>query len=69
MRRSSAAKFLWRSGDIGLSQCIKCTHAWNDNNCEAFPEGIPEVILDNKHDHTLPYKGDRGIRFEKVQGA
>jgi len=31
--------------------------------CEAFPNGIPDAIA-RGFDHTKPYKGDHGIRFE-----
>jgi len=34
--------------------------------CNAFPNGIPDAILDNEADHRLPFEGDRGIRFEPV---
>lgn len=36
--------------------------------CEAFPHGIPEEIL-NGFDHTKPFYGDNGIRFEPTAEA
>jgi len=33
--------------------------------CDAFPDGIPEVIWIGKNDHRKPYPGDHGILFEK----
>lgn len=33
--------------------------------CEAFLDGIPPEIWIGKTDHSKPYPGDRGIRFEK----
>lgn len=32
--------------------------------CGAFPQGIPQAILDNEADHRQPFEGDQGIRFE-----
>jgi len=32
--------------------------------CEAFPDGIPDEIAYGDVDHTKPYPGDHGIRFE-----
>jgi len=61
------------------AQCIGCKHFHGDivyrdteegveeNSmpaCEAFPDGIPEEITEERHDHREPYPGDRGIRFE-----
>ena len=36
--------------------------------CDAYPEGIPDEILDNKVDHREPFEGDRGLRFEPIRG-
>jgi hypothetical protein len=32
--------------------------------CDAFPKGIPYQISAEEHDHRLPFKGDRGVRYE-----
>lgn len=32
--------------------------------CAAFPKGIPEAITSRRRDHRLPFRGDKGIRFE-----
>jgi hypothetical protein len=32
--------------------------------CDAFPRGIPVEICTGEHDHRLPFKGDRGVRYE-----
>jgi hypothetical protein len=35
--------------------------------CKAFPNGIPEEILNGNHNHEKHYKGDNGIQFEKIK--
>ena len=64
-------------------QCAKCFHLKgimetpNGRNmegdsvpvCKAFPKGIPKKIITGEHDHTKPYKGDHGIRFEPIEGT
>jgi hypothetical protein len=56
-------------GDIKMykPQCAGCRHfdltSHPPYRCAAF-DAIPEEILFNDHDHTKPYPGDRGIRFE-----
>jgi hypothetical protein len=45
-----------RTGDMGMLM------AWLA--CRVFPRGIPCEISAGRHDHRLPFKGDRGVRFE-----
>lgn len=55
-----------------ISQCSLCTHRTRTEElgvyCEAFPDGIPEDIYYNRHDHRKPYPGDRGVRWESEGG-
>ncbi len=37
--------------------------------CAAFPGGIPTTLLGASADHSEPYPGDHGIRFEPDWGA
>jgi len=50
--------------------CTHCKHYNFDDvenhTCEAFPDGIPPDIWLGKNDHTKPYPGDHGIRFERI---
>ena len=48
-------------------QCATCKNIGYSLTCEAFPEGIPEEIQQGKHDHTQPFPGDNGIRFEPIE--
>ena len=45
------------------NQCLRCQHHTLGAFCAAFPEGIPKEIWAGL-DHTKPFKGDHGIRFE-----
>lgn len=55
----------FHDGELGISQCVWCRHRATDGrHCRAFPGGIPEAIIKNRHDHREPYDGDQGIRFE-----
>ncbi len=55
-------------------QCFDCKHfgeqeAHKPLRCEAFPDGIPQVILRNLHNHLEAFPGDHGIRFEPSESA
>ncbi len=47
--------------------CNSCINSKMDGSCFAFPKGIPEKILTGEHDHTKPFPGDNGIRFEPIK--
>lgn len=56
-------------------QCANCKHFRDerpDSNrpaCDAFPDGMPPVVLTGEHDHRKAYPGDNGIRFEPIEGT
>lgn len=47
-------------------QCLRCAHFHLSGGCDAFPDGIPAPIMTGQHDHTEPYPGDNGVRFEPL---
>ncbi len=57
-------RFIWKKGDVYISQCAFCIHS-KRGKCAAFPNGIPDDMLWNRHDHHQPYPGDNGIQFER----
>lgn len=55
-----------------VPQCEACIHLDRDAppgeyRCAAFPVDIPIPIQANKHDHSEPYPGDHGIRYEQIR--
>jgi hypothetical protein len=48
--------------------CELCRHRNHDasRTCSAFPGGIPLQIWNGLHDHTTPFPGDRGVRYERM---
>jgi len=51
------------------NQCISCNRYLFHNGkvfvCFAFLKGIPSKIFTGEVDHSLPYPGDNGIRWEE----
>ena len=47
--------------------CLSCDLVIDDGlgppKCEAFPQGIPEEILEGSFDHTKPHPDDGGEQF------
>ena len=50
-------------------QCVTCRHYRPGMTCDAFPIGIPSVILTGERDHRQPFPGDKGIRWEPAEGV
>jgi len=51
------------------SICGRCLHyplGTGERVCKAFPDGIPMAIWMGKNDHTMPFEGDHGIRFDRI---
>ena len=50
--------------------CNRCRHLDDSGKrvCEAFPDGIPDLIWTGKNKHTGAYHGDHGIHFEPMPG-
>jgi hypothetical protein len=46
--------------------CRECRHRIGHDYlaCSAFPDRIPREIWNGERDHTTPYPGDHGVRFE-----
>lgn len=47
-------------------QCVSCKHYTGLWTCKAFPspDRIPAEIATGHFDHSEPYPGDHGIRYE-----
>ena len=48
------------------TSCFRCKHLLGSKagRCTAFPDQIPDLLWSGKFQHTKPFPGDRGIRFE-----
>jgi len=65
MNRTLKGDVHYTDGELGISQCVWCRHRSADGRrCRAFPEGIPDAIVTNRHDHRNPFDRDHGVRFE-----
>lgn len=50
-------------------QCPNCKNLNQGDGpltCKAFPDGIPELILTGRVDHSQPYLGDNGILYDPI---
>jgi len=59
-------RFVGRVEDLIWASCVSCLRKSRGLVCEAFPDGIPEVILNAQVDHKTPYPGDRGLTYVPV---
>ena len=56
--------------DLKFASCIACTRKHEAGpTCDAFPDGIPEEILDGSVSHEDPYPGDGGLTFSPAPEA
>lgn len=62
MPEDRSKRFIWKPGDLKVSQCIHCRRFRNNRKCTAYDE-IPLPILTNEHNHREPYPGDGGKLF------
>lgn len=46
--------------------CTYCKHFQKPWTCTAFPDGIPQAIIESEHDHRTPHEDDDGITFAPV---
>jgi hypothetical protein len=50
-----------------LNLCQNCKHYLGSFVCEAFIDGIPEVIIDGENEHSKPLPNqDNNIVFEPI---
>jgi hypothetical protein len=59
-------RFNGRLEDLAWASCVSCLRKARGPICEAYPNGIPEVILNGKVDHKTPYPGDHGLAYLPV---
>lgn len=52
-----------------ISLCFSCRHIFRDGRrgCAAFPQGIPDALLQGRDNHDHPHPGDNGIRYELAE--
>lgn len=65
--KTESNKFTSEHVTITRPQCLDCIHQDKDDpfRCIAYPEGIPNEILENLVDHHQAYAGDHGVVFSE----
>ena len=50
------------------TRCMECLHLVDlvEGLCQAFPDGIPKDLMQDRILHDRPYPGDHGLRFERA---
>ena len=52
---------------VNVCPCSTCTYYIKNGKksfvCQAYPDGIPDVIIRGEVDHIEPYPGDHGIQY------
>lgn len=44
--------------------CVSCRrYTPADQTCAAFPDGVPQTVLESKVDHRQPMEGDHGLQW------
>lgn len=53
--------------------CLSCARFHKDMGsglrCDAYPDGIPDGIIDSERDHRVPQPGDHGLQYDPEPGA
>lgn len=64
------SRMIYEPGEIQLAPCVTCKRKSPFGpSCAAFPDGIPDEILDGTNRHTEPYPGDGGLIYERDEEA
>jgi len=67
----SINRFGWGEKDLlqpSCNLCLRYQPTLKGFKCEAFPNGIPDVIISGKNLHLKPYPGDNGKQFVLKEG-
>ena len=50
-------------------QCVSCARYRMGGRCEAYPDGIPDEIMQGLWDHRKAQAGDKGLRWKRISDA
>lgn len=51
-----------------IHSCLTCKYYTMGKTCLAYPDEIPKKIWEGENDHTSKYRGDKGVRYEPIEG-